>query len=49
MYRRDQEQIVTLRLPENGLKGEFRVAHGYSLFWEWLWCFGHKMSFTHPI
>ena len=54
MYRRAQEQLVALRLPNMGLK----VSSGSSLvcfvlgvvmvFWVLLWCFGHKLSFTHP-
>ena len=44
MYRRDQDKIVALRLPNMGLK----VSFGYALFWVELWCFGRKLSFTHP-
>ena len=36
MYGRDQEQIganCSSMAPEYGLKGEFRVADGYALFW----------------
>ena len=33
MYRRDQEKIVALKLPNNRPKGEFWVADEYALFW----------------
>ena len=32
MYRRDQEQIVALRLPNMGLKGEFGQLKGMPCF-----------------
>ena len=48
MYRRDQENIVALRLPNTGLKvssGSSRVmlyfGYCYSVF-------SHKFCFTHP-
>ena len=47
MYRRDQEKIVALRLPNMGIKVS-SVAPGYAMFWVLLWCFGHNLSFTHP-
>ena len=48
MYRRDQEQLVALRLPNTALN----VSSGSSLvmlcFGYCYSVFGHKLSFTHP-
>ena len=47
MYRRDQEQIVALRLPNMGLKMSLSSSGVCSVLGV-LWCFGHKLSFIHP-